>query len=95
MSRAFVKDDDGDEPAIFFGLPSPNDPSYNAAAALTLLEAARDGHTASAETATGYRWGAYELHDHVRRLMAKEQARPEMEQDRRFIRMAERFLSVE
>ena len=96
MSRAFVKEDDGDnEPARFFGLPSPDDPSYNAAAALTLLEAARDGHTASAETATGYRWGALELHDHVRRLMAKEQARPEMEQDTRFIRMAERFLSVE
>jgi hypothetical protein len=96
MSRAFVKEDDGDnEPKHFFGLPSPDDPSYNAAAALTLLEAARDGHTAAAEAATGYRWGARELHDHVRRLMEKEQARAEDEQDTRFIRMAERFLSAD
>ncbi len=93
MSRAFVKED-GDEvkPRVNFGLPSPRDPGFPAAAALALLEAARDGYTDLAEDATGYKWGEPALHEHVQRLMEKEQERPEDEQDRRFIQVARRFL---
>ena len=94
MSRAFVKeDDDGAKPRRSFGLPSPRDPSYAAAAALAMLEAARDGYTADAEEETGYKWGEAHLRPHVQKLMEKELERPEDEQDRRFIQMARRFLS--
>jgi hypothetical protein len=93
MSRAFVKDDDNDaKPKRHFGLPARNDRAYNAASALALLEAARDGYVEDAEEATGYRWGDPALHKHVQLLMEKELARPEAEQDRRFIQMARRFL---
>ena len=94
MSRAFVKEDDGDviKPRRSFGLPSRGDRSYDAAAALAILEAARDGYVEDAEEATGYRWGEPHLHPHVQKLMDKELARPEEEQDRRFIQMARRFL---
>ena len=93
MSRAFVKEDDGqDRPRRSFGLPSRGDRSYDAAAALALLEAARDGYAEDAEEATGYRWGEAHLHPHVRKLMEKELARPDSEQDRRFIQVARRFL---
>ena len=91
MSRAFVKEDGGEQPR-FFALPPEDDPGYDAAAALALLEAARDGELKAAEQATGYRWGQAELHDEVRRLMQKEEERPEAEQDRRFIVLARRFL---
>ena len=93
MSRAFVKEDDGDiKPKINFGLPSRNDKSYNAAAALALLEGARDGYTQEAEEATGYRWGDPHLRSHVEKLLEKELERPEEEQDRRFIQMARRYI---
>ncbi|HUP89628.1 MAG TPA: hypothetical protein VM100_09765 [Longimicrobiales bacterium] len=93
MSRAFVKEDDGDvKPRISFGLPSRRDRSFNSAAALALLEGARDGYTAEAEEATGYKWGDPHLHPHVQKLMDKELERPDDEQDRRFIQMARRFL---
>lgn len=96
MSRAFVKEDDGDvKPRRSFGLPSRRDSSYNSAAALALLEAARDGYTADAEDATGYKWGDSHLHSHVQKLMEKELERPDDEQDRRFIQMARRFLSYQ
>lgn len=92
MSRGFVKEDDGYEPPGRFGLPDRSDPSYDAASALALLEAARHGDTHSAEVATGYRFGDPHLHRHVEKLMKKEEARPEMEQDARFLRIARRFL---
>ena len=93
MSRAFVKEDDGAaRPRRQFGLPPRHDRSYDAAAALALLEAARDGYTEDAEVATGYRWGDPHLHSHVRKLMQKEEGRTEHEQDRRFIQVARRFL---
>ena len=92
MSRAFVKEDSGYVPPGKFDLPAPHDPGYDLAAAMALLEAARDGVTESAEAATGYRWGEPALRDHVRRLMEKEAARPEDEQDRRYLRVAQRFL---
>jgi hypothetical protein len=93
MSRAFVREDDGDRtPPGRFGLPPEDDPSFAAAAARALLEAARDANTASAEAATGYRWGEPRLHRHVRRLLLEAESLPEAEQDRRYIRVAKRFL---
>jgi hypothetical protein len=91
MSRAFVKED-GNEPPRFFALPPAGDPSYDAAAALALLDAARDGERQAAEEATGFRWGEPQLHPHVQRLLDAEEARPEAEQDRRYIQLARRFL---
>ena len=96
MSRAFVKENDDDaRPRRSFGLPPRRDRSYDSAAALALLEAARDGYTEDAEDATGYRWGEPHLHPHVRKLLDKELARPEADQDRRFIQVARRFLRHE
>ena len=92
MSRAFVKEDEGYVPPGRFGLPPRDDPGFDAAAAQALLEAARDANTGSAESATGYRWGEPRLHEHVRRILDAELARPEMEQDLRFIRVARRFV---
>lgn len=93
MSRAFVKEDGGDfEPRSTFGLPPVEDPSYDAACALVLLEAARDGQLEDAEHDTGYRWGDRLLDDHVRALMEKELERPVNERDRRFLTMARRWL---
>ena len=92
MSRAFVKEDDDYVPPGMFGLPPRDDPGYDAAAARALIEAARDGNTPSAESATGYRGGEPRLHRHVRRLLAQAEALPEAEQDLRYIRVARRFL---
>jgi hypothetical protein len=93
MSRAFVREDDGGHvPPGRFGLPPRDDPSFDAAAARALLEAARDANTPSAESATGYRWGEPRLQRHVRRLLREAESLPEFEQDRRYIRVAKRFL---
>lgn len=93
MSRAFVREDAGDPtPPGRFGLPPGDDPSFDAAAARALLEAARDANTASAEAATGYRWGEPRLHRHVRRLLQEAESLPEAKRDRRYIRVAKRFL---
>lgn len=95
MSRAFVREDAGDHiPPGRFGLPPQEDPSFDAAAARALVEAARDGDTGSAEAATGYRWGEPRLHRHVRRLLEQAEALPEGEQDLRYIRVAKRFLRL-
>ena len=92
MSRAFVKEDGGFVPPGRFGLPPRDDRRFDEAAARALLEAARDANTESAESATGYRWGEPRLHRHVRRMLERAQALPETEQDRRYIRLARRFL---
>jgi hypothetical protein len=93
MSRAFVREDAGDHvPPGHFGLPAEDDPAFDAAAARVLLEAARDANTPAAEAATGYLWGEPRLHRHVRRLLKEAEALPEHEQDRRYIRLAKRFL---
>lgn len=93
MSRAFVREDAGEHvPPGRFALPPEDDPSFDAAAARALIEAARDANTASAEAATGYRWGEPRLQRHVRRLLEEAEALPEDEQDRRYIRVAKRFL---
>ena len=94
MSRAFVREDSGYVPPGNFALPPRGHPSFNAAAARALLEAARDANTESAEVATGYRWGEPKLQRHVRRLLEEAQALPEEEQDRRYIRVARRFLDA-
>jgi hypothetical protein len=95
MSRAFVKEDDRDDtPQLSFALPSRNHPSYPAAAALALLDAAYAGQTSAGEDATGYVWGDPALADEVRRIMEEEEAKAEMEQDRRLIRVAQRYLDA-
>ena len=89
MSRAFVNEDAGGAlPRRDYGLPPRDDPAFDAAAAAALLEAARDGETESAETATGYYWGEPRLHPHVRRLLARAQK----EGDERLEQLARRFL---
>ena len=72
MSRAFVNEDAGTgQPARRFVLPARDDPAFDAAAAAVLLDAAREGETASAELATGYYWGEPRLRDHVRAIMTQ------------------------
>lgn len=89
MSRAFVNEDAGGSgPRRDYHLPERDDPSYDAAAASVLLEAARAGETASAEDATGYRWGEPKLAAHVRRIMKKAEASG----DDRLEQLAKRFL---
>jgi hypothetical protein len=93
MSRAFVREDADDHvPPGRFGLPPKDDPAFDAAAARALLEAARDANTPSAEAATGYRWGEPALRPHIRRLLREAESLPEADQDRRYIRVARRFL---
>ena len=89
MSRAFVNEDAGGAaPRRTYGLPPRDDPSYDAAAAAALLEAARAGETESAEAATGYYWGEPRLRPHVQRLLG----RARRERDDRAVQLAERFL---
>lgn len=89
MSRAFVNEDAGSTgPRRDYHLPERDDPSYDAAAASALLEAARAGETASAEEATGYRWGEPKLARHVKRIQKKAEASG----DDRLEQLALRFL---
>ncbi len=93
MSRAFVKeDDDVYEPKHTFALPRRRSPGFKAAAALVLLEAARDNITDAAEEATGYTFGDDALKPHVQSILDAEEAKPELEQDRRLVQVARRFL---
>jgi hypothetical protein len=89
MSRAFVNEDAGSGSQLKrYILPPRDDPSFDAAAADLLLEAARDGDTASAEQATGYYWGEPKLREHVRRILG----RAEKSGDDRLEQLARRFL---
>ena len=89
MSRAFVNEDAGaGAPKRRYVLPPRDDPGYDAAAAAVLLEAAREGETASAEEATGYYWGEKRLRPHVRRILERADA----EGDERLAQLATRFL---
>ena len=90
MSRAFV-DDDRDEsgrPRRHFDLPPREDPSFDAAAARALLEAARDGQTGDAEAETGYYWGEPALREHVAKILREA----EREGDERLEQVARRYL---
>ncbi|HEV7992463.1 MAG TPA: hypothetical protein VGP25_11605 [Gemmatimonadaceae bacterium] len=89
MSRAFVNEDaGGGAPRRGYGLPSRDNPGYDAAAASALLEAARAGETESAETATGYYWGEPRLREHVQRILARARD----DGDDRLVQLAERYL---
>lgn len=90
MSRAFVNEDSGHwgDPGRHVSLPPRDDPGFDAAAAEALLEAARDGQTGSAESATGYYWGEARLRPHVQRILARAAA----EGDDRLEQLARRFL---
>lgn len=89
MSRAFVNEDAGGAgPRRDYHLPDRDDPSFDAAAASVLLQAARDGETSSAEEATGYRWGEPKLANHVRRILREA----ETSGDERLEQLARRFL---
>ncbi len=89
MSRAVVKEGEHwGNPLRRFNLPPRDDPGFDAAAAEALLEAAREGDTASAEAATGYYWGEPRLAPHVRALL--ERARTQG--DEPMVQLAERFL---
>lgn len=93
MSRAFVREEGSDDvPRRHFALPEPDDPKYNYAAAMALLDAARDGEAHLAEEATGYRWGEPTLFPHVRKLLKDAESLPEEQQDARYITLARRFL---
>ena len=95
MSRAFVNEDaTGPEDRPRFTLPDPSDPGYDAAAALAMLEGAREGHTRDAEEATGYRWGDRALVEHIERLLEQEMTRPAEERDRRLVQVAKRYLKA-
>ena len=87
MSRAFVKEDAGG-PERRYSLPAPDDPDYDAAAALALLESANVGDSYGAELATGYRWGEPRLRQHVERILADARAAG----NERLEQLAERFL---
>jgi hypothetical protein len=90
MSRAFVNEDAGAGETPRFTLPSPEDPSFDLAAARALLQGADLGDTASAEAATGYYWGEPKLRPLVERILeeAQEDGNERLEQ------LAERFLRV-
>jgi len=87
MSRAFVKED-ADEPEPRYSLPDRDDPAYPAFAAWALLEGWSRGDPHSAERATGYKWGAPELREHVERFLEEAIER----QDERLETIARRFL---
>jgi hypothetical protein len=88
VSRAFVKEDAGG-PERRYVLPRRDDPGYDEAAALALLEGADVGDSYGAERATGYRWGEPKLRPEVERILARART----EQNERMVQLAERFLS--
>lgn len=73
MSRAFVKEDDGD-PGPDYRLPEEDSPFYDEAAAWALIQGADAGDTRSAEVATGYRWGDPHLIDRIRAILTEAEA---------------------
>lgn len=89
MSRAFVNEDAGSSgPHKDYHLPERGNPDFDAVAASVLLEAAREGETAAAEDATGYRWGEPKLASHVKRILRAA----EKSGDDRLEQVARRFL---
>src|SRR2546426_8762062 len=96
MSRAFVKEDAGNQgaPRRDYGLPPRGHPDFDAAAAAALLEAARAGETASAEQATGYYWGEPKLRPHVERLLARARAESDERLDRKSTRLNSSHLVI-
>jgi len=89
VSRAFVKED-ADGPAPRYHLPRREDPGFDAAAALALLEGANVGDSLSAQEATGYRWGEPVLGPHIEKILAEATAAG----NERLVQLAERFLKA-
>ncbi len=88
MSRAFVNEDaEGREPT--YVLPKRDDPGFDEAAALALIEGWNQGDLRSAELATGYKWGEEKLRPHVERILKRAQER----QEERVEQLARRFLA--
>ncbi len=88
MSRAFVKEDAGDEPQPRYSLPDPESPYFDEAAAWALIEGANAGDTRSAEVATGCDWGEARLVPHVERILAEAEEADNL----RVAQLARRFL---
>ena len=89
MSRAFVSEDSsGPDPRHRFPLPPRDDSGYDAAAARALLQGAHEGDSATAEEATGYRFGEPALIPHVRVILERARA----DGNDRLEQLAERFL---
>ena len=89
MSRAFLRDDaEGEMPRRNYALPERDDPAYDRAAAVALLEAARVNETQLAERATGYYWGEPKLREHVEAIR-QEALKAD---DDRLEQLARRFL---
>lgn len=89
MSRAFTKEDhEAPKPRRSWSLPPRDDPGYDEAAALALLEGARVSEVLDAEEATGYAWGEPRLRPYVERAL--ERAR--LSGDDRLEQVAGRFL---
>ena len=87
MSRAFVKEQDGDrEPD--FRLPDPDSPYFDEAAAWALITGADEGNTRGAELATGCRWGEPRLVPRIESILEEAEAQG---QDR-VAQLARRFL---
>jgi len=89
MSRAFVKEDDG-EPVRRYSLPAPDDPGFLLAAARALLAGANAGDSLSAEAATGKCWGDPSLVEEVLQLRSEAVERGD---DRGEV-LADRFLKA-
>ncbi|HEX8725555.1 MAG TPA: hypothetical protein VF737_09215 [Gemmatimonadaceae bacterium] len=87
MSRAFVNED-ANEPERRYVLPPRDDPGFDEAAAIAMLDGADVGDSYSAELATGYKWGEPKLRPHVQRLLGRAEAAGD---DRRAT-LARRFL---
>ena len=87
MSRAFVNED-ANEPEPRYVLPPRDDPGFDEAAAIALLDAADLGNSYSAEQATGYKWGEAKLRPYVQRLLDRAEA----DGDDRRATLARRFL---
>jgi hypothetical protein len=88
MSRAFVKDDAGGDPAPRYSLPDPESPYFAEAAAWALIQGADEGDTPSAEQATGIRWGDASLVPAMREILA----RAEKEGQDRVAQLARRYV---
>ncbi|MGW8267068.1 MAG: hypothetical protein ACWGSQ_11920 [Longimicrobiales bacterium] len=88
MSRAFVNEDAGGDPAPAFSLPEVDSPYYDEAAAWALIQGADQGDSLSAEAATGYRWGEERLVPHVTRILEEAEGQG---QDR-VAQLARRYL---
>jgi hypothetical protein len=82
-----VNEDADGIPRRDYQLPARDDPDFDRAAARALLEGARAGETASAEDATGYRWGEPGLAPFVREILASAEASG----DERLEQLARRF----